>query len=158
MSKDFKEVFPLEGFEVGDEKFETEALKEAFKAAKAELSEGAQKAVKSALLILSKWSDDLPDNVKKAIGVLAKSVDYGEAPASQAARTPEAAVKEVNEHLTLLDKRVKELEGKKEDPAAKGKGDDDDDSSFTAEEIVTAAGKALSTVIKEGSKDGSEGA
>jgi hypothetical protein len=67
--KEIREAFPL------DDEVES-TFTDCEKAS--EVSDDAKEAIKNALRVLSKWVDDLPSEVKKAVAVLARAAGYGE--------------------------------------------------------------------------------
>lgn len=73
--RDYRKVFPLHEEDAGV--FET-AGKPASEEDRDEHSNQVLSLIKKALNDLSKWREELPDEVLRALGVLAKAVDYGE--------------------------------------------------------------------------------
>jgi hypothetical protein len=136
-----------------------EELEAAFKAAdKAEMNEKVKAAIKGALRLLSKWKDDLPDDVKKAVGVLARACIYGDQYGYPAKKedVPKNVIKSIKAAVERLAAAVAKLPGEKEDvtvttpcPEEKTKGEDDDETGISEEELVEAIGGALSDAIEE---------
>jgi len=169
----FFELFPAD-----------EAVSKLFEAMKSEETfdeksvEEAKDAVKKALKILSDWRDDFTDEVKSAIGTLAKFAGYS-APAKEADAdkadqygygypyrqnfTSRKIIESIDEILKL----VKELAGKKEETAEKSEAVEEEKEevkepeekeveqteksgeSLSLEEITEIFGAALSQGIQE---------
>ena len=144
----------VESFEADEE------LQEALKAGD---SEKVKEAIKKALAILSKWREDLPDDVKKAVSVLARAAGYGDQygyPSEPAKKEdiPKAVIrrivvryKELGEAISKIEAKLakkgeeeEEIEEKKEEKTEKS-----DIVEFDADDILKAIAEATQEVVKE---------
>lgn len=141
---------------------------------KADIGEDALKAVKSALKTLGKYKDDFPDDLKKAIGTLAKYASdgygYPEAKGDKDKKEEEdkdklkkAGAKFSKDTLTKLQEVVKAVEALKsilpelKEATQKSKdGDEKDELSKSLEELQKKLATLTKSVSEEDKSKGSE--